>query len=433
MLESVRNKLESIYIRLAKNLADILEVFVLQFGEENIDTNIVTFDKFLEILSSKTMGTMGIVKFSDSNSYGSYNINQDDYETNGRGKSLLEYIPDLGMLDYLTPRFEELLCGRDCYTITIHFPNVRITNEYDKFVDIQDLYAKVELSRYGKMIDRFMMTRTTFPFSHFKAGYAHSHLPSVYRDRIGTWEHPCLGTGPLNDTIGTLRNRYDLNIWGLFAFELSKYVTIESIAGTPYVRLETIGKGDIVNELNSFITTNKLAYNKPCTKLINSFIEHYALANKFKFKFVDGQYKLGESSIDACIHLSNEFISWYNSIAILVPGCPKLRDLKSYNILNSYIVSNGAIHSVSNNTILSDAARLNGKHLFIFRGEQINLRIEISEDMANNKSLLLTAGICSYIITNVLKIINFKYGKRKQQQRGSISSQNQTSSKSLIV
>lgn len=422
MLDEVKDQLRVIYNRINGRVANILEVFVNEFGEANTDTNICTFEGFLNKIGTKTLGQMGISQFSDSNSYGGYHIDVEDYETNGRGKPLLEYVPDLGILDYLTPVFKNMIVPSSNYHIIVHFPNVRVTNEYDKFIDIQDLYAKVLIDHDGKLVERFKMTRTTYPFTHFKSGYAHSHLPVFNSTSIANWEYPCTGTGPIVDTQNTLRRNCDINIWGLFAFELSKYVTIESIAGTPYIRLESVGKGDIADGMYNLIYNGFSVPHRSMKTLMDRFVLYYARSGKFRVRFVNGGYQLGESPVNAIVNISNAFIDWYNSIAThSIAGVPTLTSMKSSGILKEYIVSNNNIYDISssNGRDLSSAQHINGKSLFDFKGETVRLKILIDSHMTNdNKSLLLAKGYCEYAFARALAIINYKYGKRTNQ-RGS--------------
>lgn len=424
---AVENKLRAIYEEVSGPAGAILDVFIQQFGEPYVDSTIKTCDEFLKVLSTKTLGGMGISEFSDANSYGSYTIDKEDYEKNGRGKTFLEYIPDLGLLDYLKPKFKALILGGNTtFPITVYFPNVRVSNEYDKYIDIQDLYAKVVIDSAGKLIETFKLNRTTYPYNHFKAGYAHSHIPHIDSHSAGCWDNPCLGSGPIRTTQNTLASRYDLNIWGLFVFELSKYVTVESINGGPYARLEEVGRGDILEGFQN------LSYKRDVPRpeyrdLIDQFVTYCAIHDKFKVKFVNNQYLLGEGCVSFIVNLSNTFLEWLNYSARRRAVSPTFAELKDRGILKSFIVANDHIYSasVSNNRSVAEAQRINGRSLFTFKGNTVRLRILVdAADTHTNTTTLLTKEYCEYIITRILKIINYKYGKRKgQTQRAASTTQ----------
>lgn len=419
MLDEVKTHLREIYNRYQGKISSVLEIFIEQFGEENVDSDTVTFDELVEQLQKATLGSLGINKFTDTNTYGGYIIDKDDYEANGRGKPFLDYIPDLGILDYCIPKIVQLLkiSWDRIWEIKVHFPRVRVTNEYDKFIDIQDLYVRVKINKRGELCDLFEMTRTTFPYIQLRSGYAHSHLPSISADTAGRWEHPCTGTGPIVETQHTLRSGYDFNIWGLFVFELSKYVTIESIAGHPFIRLESVGRGNVSN-INNYYFNPSFTY-RLFQNIFDKFINHCAANNIFKIKYVDGEYKIAESPLTANIKLSNAYIEWYNTYGNTIAQLPSMRRLTSeYGIFGEYIVCNNSIYSIqtSDSRGIQAAKNANGKELFKFKGKMVKLNIIIDEEMdTENRSLLLSSECCSYIITKALSVINYKYGKRERQ------------------
>lgn len=418
---TIENKLRSIYEEVSGPAGAILDVFIQQFGEPYVDSTIMTFDEFIEAIKDKTLGGIGIFQYSDSNAYGSYTIDSDDYDKNGRGKPFLEYMPDLGLLDYLKPKFKSIILnnGSSPFPIIVHFPKVRVSNEYDKFIDIEDLYARLAINSSGKMVECFTLNRTTFPYNHFKAGYAHSHIPHIDSGNAGSWQDPCLGSGPIKRTEDTLRRDYDLAIWGLFAFELSKYVTVESLNGGPYARLEEVGRGDVVEGYSNMSLRTQLPYQE-YEPLFDAFVTHCALHNKFKVKFVNGQYLLGENAVSFIINISNAFLDWLNLIARNTATSPTVTKLKERYVLGSFIVANEHIYyaQANNRRSVSEAQRVNGKRLFTFKGNTVCLRILVEAADTNvNTTTLLTKEYCEYIITHILKIVNYRYGKRKQTQR----------------
>ena len=433
MLDTVRDKLREIYDRLNGKHNTILELFIDQFGEPFVDSDIKTFDELVEFLNSKTLGTF-INSYEDRNGYGYYSIDRQDYNANGRDKPFLEYIPDLGILDYITPYISNFLgMNRNMFkTIIVHFPNVRVTNEYDKFIDIQDLYASVKIRYDGRLQEYFRLARTTYPYKQFKAGYAHSHMMRVNSSDAGQWSYPCTGIGPINNTMETLKANYNEQFWGLFTFELAKYVTVESIAGVPYIRLEEVDKGDIDESMSNFNSRGKNILRGPIKHLINAFTQYYAEKHKFKFQFVNGQYQIGESPVSMIVNLSNEFIAFLNDYRCRIANMPTLQELKRTHVLQNYVVANGRIYQIFNDgRDISAATSANSRDLFRFKGKMVKLKILFDDNTIENFSLLLTKNYCEVIITNVLSIINYQYGKRQNQsqanQVGSSQGRNQGS------
>lgn len=427
MLDTVRDKLREIYDRLNEKHNTILELFIDQFGEPFVDSDIKTFDELVEFLNSKTLGSF-IDGFEDRNEYGHYSIDRQDYNANGRGKPFLEYIPDLGILDYITPYIKHFLGleSLSLKTIIVYFPNVRVTNEYDKFIDIQDLYARVKIKSDGRLSECFRLARTTYPYKQFKVGYAHSHINKVDSGNAGQWSRPCTGTGPINATMDTIKVSYNEQFWGLFTFELAKYVTVESLAGTPYIRLETVGRGDVDESMSTFNSKGKGILSGPTKHLINAFTQYYAEKHKFRFQFVNGQYQIGESPVSMIVNLSNEFIAFLNDYRCRVANVPTLQRLKSIHVLQNYIVANGRIYQISDNgRDINAATSANGRDLFRFKGKMVKLKILVDDNTIENHSLLLAKNYCEVIITNVLNIINYQYGKRQNQSQASQVGSNQ--------
>lgn len=413
MLDTVRTRLREIYDRCLTKHHTILNLFIEQFGEDNVDCDIPTFEDLIEWLNSSTLGSF-LSGYEATNSYGHYHIDPQDYDQNGRGKPFLEYIPDLGILDFITPNIRRRLFG-NIIRIIVHFPRVRVTNEFDKFIDIQDLYALIKVNVDGTMYDEgFKLARTTYPYKHFNSGYAHSHLPRIDSSNAGNWLSPCLGLGPIRSTISTLCGHYDEQFWGLFTFELSKYVTIESLTGGPYIRLETVGRGD----LDESIVNTKVCTQLPVIRyehLIKAFIRDYAHKHKFKFKFVKGQYQIGENPASAIISLSNAFIDFLNDYNTRIAQVPSLESLKSLEILKNYIVAEDAIYNISSpSRDITSARSVNGRPLFRFKGHEVQLNILLDSNINENYSLLFTKSWYEYILTKILEIIN-SYGKTQNQ------------------
>ena len=134
------------------------------------------------------------------------------------------------------------------FIIYVWWPRVTVTNEYDKSVNIQDLYAKIEIQNDGCIPYEccgFRLNRATYTREQFVSDYLHSHIRAIPKNDFTKFMEPCLGTGPIRNTIVTLKNNYDETTWMLFCQELSVYVTVESIIGGPWRRMENIGDTSI--------------------------------------------------------------------------------------------------------------------------------------------------------------------------------------------
>lgn len=57
--------------------------------------------------------------------------------------------------------------------ILVHFPHVRVTNEHDKYVDINHLWAKIKITLRGTMDGSFALNRSEYQAIHFMSDYMH--------------------------------------------------------------------------------------------------------------------------------------------------------------------------------------------------------------------------------------------------------------------
>lgn len=411
MLETVRNKLQEIYDNLQGKHNIILEQFIDQFGEQYVDTTLHTFDELVNWFNDLSYAKV-IHSLLQENEYGSYKLDKDNYERN-LNTHIADYCPNLSIISCLSLDIKHFLGLDSVHDIIVHFPKVAVTNEFNKSIKIQDLYAKVSITPRARLYSIFKLARTTIPYEQFRVGYAHSHLEVISANTAGQWQIPCTGYGPINKTMDSLRYKsFNAQLWGLFTYELAKYVTIESVVGKPYIRLESVGKGAIDESMQSMnVRYQENSYS--IENIINKFIKYYADKGKFKIQYVNGQYSLGESPVTTIVNLSNSFIEFINKNTF--SNVPNLSVFKAHDILNEYIVANNRIYKCSfNNRDIRSANTITGRLLFTFKGKDIKLNIITDDGISENYSLLLTKTYCEYIITNVLKIVNYKYGRKSQ-------------------
>lgn len=303
----------------------------------------------------------------------------------------------------------------DC-NIIIHFPEVRITNEYDKYVDVKNLWAKVKIAhRSGILREKFSINRSEYPISHLMARYMHSHIPSIFFDDLTLFQQPCTGTGPINRTIESLRIEFNSDLWALFCLELDKFMCTESIAGTPYHRLEAIGIGSNLCYNNDFIamfSPGWWAYE--IRELpIKDFIKYFLNKKKLKFSYIENSYKPGMSYVEYLILISNEFITWYNDLFNKGKISITFNELVNRPFLRKVIIHNNKIFD--NNTYTRDMQSytdLIGKKVLTFKQKDVTLTISDIDNLENSNSvILLHQNIANTILTLILKYLNCCYGE----------------------
>jgi hypothetical protein len=316
--------------------------------------------------------------------------------------------------------------GNDSYTVNdgdspyiiVHFPVVTITNEFDDSVTIKDLWAKIFLTYKGTMKCGFLLNRSHYPISHWNSDYMHSHIPGIPKNRISDFLSPCLGSGPIRDTISSLISGYDELLWQLFCRELEVYVTVESIAGVPYRRLKNIGQSDYRRTLiprGCFCNYCHYNYNNHAMfkSLLKKFIKHLIDNRCLRFNFNGTSYSIAMSPLDYYINISNIFIEWYNekfnNKEITIP----YSELIARNVIFKVDIIDNIIYYSS--TPQTNRNERGGGIVLTFKDKPVNLVIEDDSNEVIESSHILNPNITTAILRSILAIINYKYGREENR------------------
>lgn len=412
----IEDKLDEIYSSIMSKPNQILEIFNNFFGEDRVDMQgLPSIGEFKNWMMN-VAGLGGLIP-RDSAVY-TEDFNYWDYRY-----SALSSIPEEKCIEILNSVsitsivnvITEAGYFRDGF-ILVHFPHVRVTNEYDRFVDINHLYAKVKILVNGTMNGYFALNRAEYSYLHISNGYMHSHVSEVPRRDFTQFQTPCTGTGPINDTMSNLNREFDSDIWELFCLELSKYVEVESIAGTPYHRLESLGtsNNDIIS--SRFEVVNILPYYGSLSNdMLREFTSYFIKQGKLKFDYRDGSYSLGMSFTEYMLTISNEFIDWYNDQFNKGVYNFNLRRLTENGVLRSCIISGGRIYEDDSSSNVDRYRGYIGKKVCTFKGQDVLVSItDINEVEEDNKSFILDTRAALYVLSKILHVINYKYGKPEQ-------------------
>lgn len=308
--------------------------------------------------------------------------------------------------------------------ILVYWPKVRVTNEYGKYIDITDLYAKIPIDNDGRIpweSRGFYLNRTSYTAVQFYRSYMHSHAPGIPKNNLRSFTHVCLGNGPLNGTIATLKNDSDSLNWMLFCQELSLYVTVESIRGVPYIRLETVVLADTNDVLRGY--ESSLSHYALISK--SNFFDRFLYQNAMKdfylwyldnghlkINYRNGKYVQGMRYYDYMLDISNAFIQWYN----------EHKNTDSYD----WLFDKGILYKVKaidgkfcreSNTRLEDSYRnFTGRYVLTFKGEEKHLVItdapsaRVSED-----TLIMNPDIALQMLKIILININLRYERTREE------------------
>lgn len=300
--------------------------------------------------------------------------------------------------------------------ILVHFPHVRITNEHDRYVDINHLWAKIKITSMGTMNGKFTLNRSEYQATHFMCDYMHSHVIRIPKNDLTEFQGPCTGDGPINNTMSSLRIEFNSDLWQLFCLELSKYVTVESITGRPYRYLERIGTNNMNTGISSFTVFNAPIYwdiSIGGEGKLREFVRYFIQGNHLKFNYVNGSYSIGMSFIEFIVLISNEFIKWYNGQFNDMKVTATLETLKREHIVRECIISNGKIYYNNSRNNVNDLASYVGRKVCTFKGVEITLSIVgMSEVNNDNKSIILDPQTALFILNQILKVLNYRYGRK---------------------
>lgn len=413
-IKLVEEKIEELYNSLMDRPLQVLGIFNDFFGEDKVDMQgYWSLDKFKSWMNIEPLSTYipngDIISMNrnDWNMYKTWAIT--DLPENQVKK----------VVNVLTNTIVKEEIGNAKFNgvfILVHFPHVRVTNEHNRFVDINHLWAKVKVMYNGTLNGGFTLNRSEYTLLHIRSNYMHSHISHIPTDNFTRFQNPCTGSGPINGTISVLNRDYDEDMWNMFCLELSKYVTVESIAGRPYKYLEKLGTDDMEMGIDRFITYLLPGYYESDITLdkFKEFVRYFINSKKLKFNYVNGSYSIGMSLIEFIVLISNEFIKWYNDQFNKGKLNARFTELKRKGILKECIIDNGRIYYDGDRNNVNNYAQYIGKKVCVFKGKEIIVDItDIAEVRNENKSIILNTQTALYILTTILKVLNYRYGRSK--------------------
>lgn len=323
--------------------------------------------------------------------------------------------------------------------VLIHFPHVRITNEYNRFIDITHLWARVEFNWKGRGKGYFGLNRSEYPLVQFLSGYMHSHVSQIPTRDFTYFASPCTGSGPINSTLSTLSIGFDDAMWQLFCLELDRYVRVESIAGVPYHKLEKIGTVQFGTGADHF-QMETLFVNYPVDNFWNNkserFIKHLLKSKVLSFNYQNNQYGLAMSWIEFIIAISNSFIEWYNKEYNEGIVTENYDTLISRGIIKEAIIQDGKVYYTANRRNISstDVSRYIGKKICTFKGRDITLNITgiTPSENTSNKSVVLNLQYAELILGGILRFLNYNYGREGNTGEGSEETASSSSAKRYL-
>lgn len=283
-------------------------------------------------------------------------------------------------------------------TTLIYFPKVRISNERNESLIISELYVKFSICMDGTLSEGPVLGRAAYTKAERTKNYMHSHVRFISTNEDDMFVVPCLGSGPIRDTICTLTHSSDSDIWMLFCVELQKFVETESIEGGPYHYLR-----EVASIRPRELSYTSLGIHHTIALKIEPFIPYLVRHIKLPIVYRDNCFQLGMPFRDYVLMLSNIFIQWSNSRNDSNRGNIDTNMLL-YNVM---YMNKGLYIEGDENIRVEDNIR--GKRLCIFKGRPVLVKIVGGYPTdANVKYVtIVSPNIASYILNKILATINY--------------------------
>lgn len=406
-MEDTKTTFEKLFNESISKALEVYDSFKEYYGPENVDIQqLNSFETFW-----KNNNGISINVFSKNRDKVNKNI---EAQLNSLTSTALKDIPAELLQYYNIPEGLKSLYHP---IILVHWKEVTVTNEHDRSIIIQELYARTEISLDGKIAGRPKFQRTTYTQEQWISNYMHSHIDSIYKSNLTSWRDSCLGTGPIRDTIAKLTQFFDKNYWDLYCLELDKYVHVESLTGIPYRDLEDVGNGNPYGYSEDYsvpkgyvnwdeITRISTTYSVMPKTAWNEFFEYLINTSDFKFHFTN-QYYLAMTYPKFVIYVSNKFIDWFNE---------KFKNDESktlQNLLNTRVLAQGLWKN--NHLLQNDENPRNNEfnafeqkytNLVKFKKQTIGLKIIRETSENTNKVILLNRYVVSYLYYKIIEIVN---------------------------
>lgn len=420
MNEELKQKIEALYRELLELPRAVTEIFNDFYGEERVDLQPISLGDFIVLLETNNM--YEIIGGDPSNlgntQYYRGHPNAELLNTFRRTASRLSLVTSEDIFDRHVNYMKEFIGNRWFIDIPIivHFPHVTIRNEYDRTVEVDNLWAKVPVTWEGKGKGWFKMNRSEYDVVHMQSDYMHSHVSGI--DFGFKFRSVCTGSGPINNTMSSLTVGFDEPIWQLFCLELERYMGTESLTGGPYRRMENIGaNGSNMRDNFSMEQASYVSNNHFSMETSNEFLAYLLASNVLKFNYRNGSYGLAHTFADTVLTISNAFINWYNAKYRATCNTPAIEDLRGDGVIKEVIIANGAIYDPNSNAS-RDYSQFVGRKVLTFKGQDVNLVINGLSNGVRNKSLILNVDIIREYVWAILELLNCEYGNSKKAKSG---------------
>lgn len=308
--------------------------------------------------------------------------------------------------------------------IIVWWPDVLIENESGDTHPIKDLYAKVQFYLNGALKTSayskgFALNRATYTIEEWQSNYMHSHV-SCIPTTLSEFVPPCTGSGPINQVADALRRANDLNDedfsdwWGTYAYELDRYVYVESIRGVPYHRMSSIGRSSYRSRYyhNSYLT-NYSSLSTSLKQKIGAFFDQFMSTVTVPVNLVNGIYTSNIKFTDFCFKVSNAFITYFNDLH------PKQEDIdllyRSTFLIQLFVGTDGGLYNSNHRSSGGRTVPTSRSKIVTFKGNPVYLSVSAPTVIEEGLSTFIDPSLLSYIYNSLIVNLNITNGKPTDQ------------------
>lgn len=176
MNEELKQKIEALYRELLELPRAVTDIFNDFYGEERVDLQPISLEDFINLLKTNNLyeivgNTSGFANTQYYRGHADSNLLNDFRVAAGR----MSLVTDESIFDRYVNYIKEFIGNRWFIDIPIivHFPHVTIRNEYDRTVEVDNLWAKVPVTWEGKGKGWFKMNRSEYDVVHMQSDYMH--------------------------------------------------------------------------------------------------------------------------------------------------------------------------------------------------------------------------------------------------------------------
>lgn len=287
-------------------------------------------------------------------------------------------------------------------SITIWFPNVEIKNEQGDSYPLKDVYMRLYIFPTNGAATSLSLCTATYTRDQYNAGYMHSHAPSISEDNV-EFKTVCLGSGPLSHMVGYAPSKVSddklFYYYSQIAYEIERYVGVESLRGGPYIRMSYItNRGSRFPYVDFSEFPREYTSLDFHTKVLSKYMQYLYDNDKIVYKHplvLDGnteeEMRLVLSNIVKQIMISHNMLQSAYHQHILVLG----------KVINGYFYAWGTGNSYRS---------LPTYPLFTFKNKPVYIKVEEDSSVSNSlvgTQCLVHPNILYKCKEYVFKLLNF--------------------------